>query len=116
MFILVNPKTKVLVKITEDCTPISFNEGTRVECSDEVATAYFIESENTIYPKGLPVKMYEVKEIPEGVAPQKFIYTVENGFEENPNYVEEESDVDKDQIAQNAADIEYLAMMLDIEL
>ena len=59
--------------------------------------------------------MYEVKEIPEGVAPQKFIYTVENGFEENPDYVDPKP-MDQDQIAQNAADIEYLAMMLDIEL
>lgn len=116
MFILVNPKTKVLVKITEDCTPVTHTDGgVRVDCADEVAMGYFIESENTIYPKNLPVQMYEVKEIPEGVAPQKFIYTVENGFEENPDYVDPKP-MDQDQIAQNAADIEYLAMMLDIEL
>ena len=121
MFILVNPKTNVVVKITKDCTPIAIENGTRVECSDEVATAYFIESENTIYPKALPVKMVEVDEIPEGVEAQKFVYTAEEGFVVNENY-EAPSNSDEqlqkimEQIEKNVADTEYLAMMMDIEL
>ena len=48
MYILVNPKTNVLIKIADECTPITNNNGTRVQCSDEVATGYYFESENVI--------------------------------------------------------------------
>ena len=121
MFILVNPKTKVLIKIAEECTPISITNGTRVECADEVATGYFFESENVIYPKSLPVQMYEVEEIPEGVEVQKYLYTVEDGFVVNEKYQEPvdptaDQEAIKEQTEKNTADIVYLAMMMDVEL
>ena len=121
MFILVNPKTNVLIKIAKECTPITHQSGARVECADEVATGYFFESENVIFPKSLPVQMYEVEEIPEGVEVQKYLYTVEGGFVVNEDYKEPvdpsvDQEAIKEQTEKNTADIVYLAMMMDVEL
>ena len=121
MYILVNPKTNVLIKIADECTPITNNNGTRVQCSDEVATGYFFESENVIYPKSLPVTTHTPDTIPEEVEVQKYLYTVEGGFVVNDKYQEPvdptaDQAVIKEQTEKNTADIVYLAMMMDVEL
>ena len=115
MFILVNPKTNVLIKIAKECTPITHQSGARVECADEVATGYFFESENVIFPKSLPVQMYEVEEIPEGVEVQKYLYTVNEDYKE-PVDPSADQEAIKEQTEKNTADIVYLAMMMDVEL
>ena len=94
MFILVNPNTNVIIKITETCIPIINNKGTNIENEDEKATAYLLD-DNLIYPKKLPSQMYKVDNIPSEVIPYKYLYTEENGFIINENY-EEPEDIGSD--------------------
>ena len=69
MFILVNPYTYVLIKISKTCSCIINNKGENIECEEEKATAYLLD-DGLVYPKSLPVEMHEIDYIPEGVIPK----------------------------------------------
>ena len=73
--------------ILVDDSNILITKGT---ISVDPETGYFyVAEENCNYLNNLT--LVENIEIPEGVTPQKYCYTVEDGFYSNPDYVEAES-------------------------
>ena len=108
MFILINPDNYVLIRISESCIPVVNNKGDYIECEEEKATGYLL-ADSYIYPKSLPVKMFEVDNIPDNIVPYKYLY-VEDQFVVNSNYEEPKYDTgigeDFEKILNNKMDKE----------
>ena len=117
-------RDNVIIDIVDDCKPVKKNiNGLTVLCSIEEAQGY-IGSDETIYAKEgsqfipsytdiLSVVMIDV--IPDYVEPLKYTYK-QGEFEENTNpYPLNNLSLTID-TAKNAADIEYIAIMSEIDL
>lgn len=119
-------KDNVIIDIVENCKPVKKNlNGLTVLCDEREAQGY-IGSDETIYAKVgsqfisaytdiLSTVMIDEDEIPNEVEPLKYIY-VQGKFEKNENpYPLNNMSLTID-TAKNSADIEYIAIMSEIDL
>lgn len=120
-------KENVIIDIVDECKPVKKNiHGLTILCGMEDAQGYIGSDNETIYAREgsqfipsytdiLLTVMIDEEMIPEYVEPLKYTY-VQGEFSENENpYPLDNMSLTVD-TAKNAADIEYIAIMSDIDL